>query len=90
MKLPTLRQLFSICLLCGSIVMTAFSIWLVWIVWQGGWTPENQSQQLEILGWALLGGLSAVMASLISIAIGGPVRNVKGSAGPVNMEVDGD
>jgi len=89
-KLPSLRQLFSLCLLGGGMVMTAFSIWLVWIVWKGGWTPDNQAQQLEILGWSLLGGLSGVMVSLIAIAIGGPVRNVKGNAGPVNLEVEGD
>lgn len=90
MKLPSLRQLFSLCLLGGGMVMTAFSIWLVWIVWKGGWTPDNQAQQLEILGWSLIGGLSGVMISLIAIAIGGPIRNVKGNAGPVNLEVEGD
>jgi hypothetical protein len=89
-KLPTLRQLFSLCLLFGGVVLTTFSIWLVWIVWQGGWTPENQSQQLEILGRALVGGLIGVMVSLISIAIGGPIRNVRGGAGVVKIEVDGD
>lgn len=90
MKLPTLRQLFSICLLGGGMVMTLFSIWLVWIVWKGGWTPDNQSQQLEILGWALIGGLTGIGISLVSIAIGGPIRNVKGEAGPVTLEVEGD
>lgn len=90
MKLPTLRQLFSLCLLGGGIVMTFFSIWLVWIVWKGGWTPDNQHQQLEILGWGLIGTLSGVAVSLVSIAIGGPVRGIKGGAGPVNIEVDGD
>ena len=90
MRLPTLRQLFSLCLLGGGVVMTIFSIWLVLIVWKGGWAPSNANQQLEILGWALLGGLSGALVSLIAIAIGGPVRNVKGSAGPVNVEVDGD
>ena len=90
MKLPTMRQLFSLCLLGGGVVMTAFSIWLVLIVWKGGWSPENQHQQLEILGWALLGGLSGVAITLISIAIGGPIRNMKGGAGPINVEVEGD
>lgn len=90
MRLPTLRQLFSLCLLGGGVVMTLFSIWLVWIVWKGGWSADNQAQQLEILGWALLGGLSGVAISLISIAIGGPIRNVKGEAGPVSLEVEGD
>ena len=70
--------------------MTAVSVWLVWIVWKGGWTPDNQSQQLEILGWALMGGLTGVAITLVSIAIGGPVRNMKGGAGPVSLEVDGD
>ena len=88
--MPTLRQLFSLCLLGGGIVMTALSIWVIWIVWKGGWTPDNQGQQLEILGWALLGSLTGVAISLISIAIGGPIRNMKGGAGPVNIEVEGD
>ena len=90
MRLPTLRQLFSLCLLGGGVVLTAFSVWLVWIVWKGGWTPDNQQQQLEILGWGLIGTLSGVAVSLISIAIGGPIRNLKGGSGPVSIEVDGD
>ena len=90
MTLPTLRQVFSLCLLGGGVVMTAFLIWLVWIVWKGGWSPSDSTQQLQILGWALLGGLGGVMATLIAIAIGGPIRNVKGGAGPVNIEVEGD
>lgn len=90
MKLPNLRQLFSIALLGGGVVLTAFSIWLVWIVWRGGWAVSNAPQQLEILGWALIGGLTGVMVSLIAIAIGGPVRNVKGGAGSVTVEVEGD
>lgn len=90
MKLPTLRQLFSLSLLGGGIALSAFSIWLVLIVWRGGWTVANQPQQLEILGWALLGGLSGVMVSLIAIAVGGPLRSLKGEAGPVKVEVDGD
>lgn len=90
MKLPTLRQLFSLCLLGGGIVMTLLSIWLVWIVWKGGWTPNNQPQQLEILGWALLGGLTGVAITLTAIAVGGPLRALKGEAGPVKLEVEGD
>lgn len=90
MKMPSLRELFSWSLLGGGVVMTAFSIWIVWIVWQGGWSADNQGQQLEILGWALIGGLSGVAISLISIAIGGPVRGMKGGAGPVNLEIEGD
>lgn len=88
--MPSLKQLFSLCLLGGGIALSAFSIWLVWIVWRGGWSAAQQTQQLEILGWALLGGLSGVMISLIAIAVGGPLRSLKGEAGLVKVEVDGD
>ena len=90
MKMPNLKQLFSLCLLGGGIALSAFSVWLVLIVWKGGWDVTNQPQQLEILGWALLGGLSGVAVTLISIAVGGPLRALKGEAGPVKVEVDGD
>lgn len=90
MKMPSLKQLFSLCLLGGGVALSAFSIWLVWIVWKGGWAVTNQPQQLEILGWALLGGLSGVAITLISIAVGGPLRALKGEAGPVKVEVEGD
>jgi hypothetical protein len=75
--MPSLKQLFSLCLLGGGGALSAFSTWLVWIVWKGGWSVSNQSQQLEILGWALLGGLSGVMVSLIAIAVGGVRSRVK-------------
>ena len=90
MKLPTLRQLFSLCLLGGGVALSAFSCWLVWIVWKGGWGEANQPQQLEILGWALLGGLTGVAITLIAIAVGGPLRALRGEAGPVKLEVEGD
>jgi len=90
MKMPTLKQLFSLCLLGGGIALSAFSVWLVLIVWKGGWDVANQPQQLEILGWALLGGLTGVAITLISIAVGGPLRALKGEAGPVKLEVEGD
>lgn len=90
MKMPTLKQLFSLCLLGGGVTLSAFSTWLVWIVWRGGWNTTHQGQQLEILGWALLGGLSGVMIALVAIAVGGPLRSLKGEAGPVKVEVDGD
>lgn len=90
MKWPTLKQLFSLSLLGAAVVMTVFSIWLVLIVWKGGWDAGLQSQQLEILGWALLCGLGGVGMSVGAIAIGGPLRSLKGGAGPVTVEVEGD
>lgn len=74
-------------LLGGAPIITALTVWLINIVWRGPWPINLASQQLSILGWALLiaqGLLAVIVVALASV-------RVKGTGpGGVSFEVDGD
>jgi hypothetical protein len=52
----------------GAATLTAFSAWLVRIVWLGGW-HGLESQRLDILGKALFGLLFIVGIVLVSLGL---------------------
>jgi hypothetical protein len=67
-----------------ALTITATALTL--IVWKGGWAPALQSQQLTLLGWALLANwllLGVVVVALASVRL-------KGQApGGAAFEIDG-
>lgn len=86
-----LRLMFSLALLLAGPAVTLLGIWLVWIVWRGGWAPARQEQQLEILDMALLLILSGMLGVIAAIALGEPIGRLKGSVrGIVSAEISDD
>jgi len=61
----------------GAIAFTAFSMVLVYIMWQGGWPLETASMRIEILGKALTLSLSGSLVVLISLGFAINRRSVK-------------
>jgi len=67
-----------------ALIVTAAALTL--IVWKGGWDRALQSQQLTLLGWALLANwllLGVVVVALASVRLKG---QAPGGAG---FEIDG-
>ena len=73
----------------GSAALTVFAAWLVWIVWQGGWSAENQTLQLGILGKALLLVIGGLLLVLLSLGLAINRRSISGSVGPASFRAEG-
>jgi len=58
-------RLWSIIL--GAVPLTAFAIWLVWLV-RYGWPEDRAEQQLTILGEALFGTLALLAIIVVALA----------------------
>ena len=64
----TQRQIMSYLALffsvIGSAVFSAMAMYIVWVLWKGGWSPVTQIARIEILGktleMALFGSLTVV------------------------------
>lgn len=84
------RGIYSVLLFGASIVLTAIAIWLILIVWKGGWSVDRQEQQLNILGATLLLAFSGVLATVGFLAVGGPVRKIKAESKLGAIEINDD
>lgn len=73
----------------GSAALTIFAAWLVWIIWQGGWSAQMERVQLDTLGNALLLTLGGALAGLISFGLAVNRRSISGSVGPVSFHAEG-
>lgn len=76
-------RLWSIIL--GAIPLTAFSVWLVWLV-RYGWPEDRTEQQLTILGGALLGSLVLIGVIVVALA----TVKVRATTPAGSLEIDGD
>lgn len=72
-------------LIGGAPVISAFAVWLVTIVWRGGWTPDRQEQQLDFLGTSLIVTLCLLGVIVVTLA----AVKVRGTGpGGSSIEVD--
>lgn len=76
-------RLWSIIL--GAIPLTAFSVWLVWLV-RFGWPEDRAEQQLTILGGALFGSLALIGVIVVALA----TVKVRATTPAGSIEIDGD
>lgn len=51
----------------AAMTLTLFAVWLVWIVWRGGWPIRQAGRQLDILGMALCIALVGILAVVIAL-----------------------
>lgn len=84
------RGIYSLFLIGAAMTMTLLAIWLVWIVWRGGWALDRQEQQLHILGIGLFVVLGGVLAGMGFLAIGGPVGRIKAGSRFGDLEIGDD
>ena len=85
-----MRALMVWMLFGAGIVSTALAVAALLIAWRGGWPPGTESQRLDIVGWTLIGGLAGMGATIVSLAIGGPVGRLKGRLGAIEIDAEGD
>lgn len=61
----------------GAIAFTAFAVFLVFIMWKGGWPTDTAEMRIEVLGKALILSLSGALVVLISLGFAINRRMVK-------------
>ena len=86
------RSLALILASAAGVFAGLFTVGLVLILWLGGWTPDTQAQRITVFGITMVGLLSAMMAVIVGLLIGGPVGRFKASAGKdgASLEAEGD
>ncbi len=67
----TIRQIMAFIALgasiVGSAILTAFAVWVIHIVWQGGWALDTAPQRISILSKALVISLGGSLVVLITL-----------------------
>lgn len=74
----------------GSIAMTIFASWIIWIVWQGGWAIDTAPQRISILAKALVISLCGSLIVLITLGFVISRRTIKVTKDGFIMESDGE
>jgi hypothetical protein len=67
--------------------LTAYSIWVVIIVWKGPWSPAMEHDRLQILGLALMCLYALLAIIVVSLAA---IRVKATGPGGLAFEADGD
>jgi hypothetical protein len=68
---------------CGTCAVLMICL-LMW----GGWSAAEQHTIVLIFGGALGGFITAMMAVIVGLLVGGPVGRFKGSAGREGVELE--
>ncbi len=61
----------------GSIALTAFSAFLVYIMWRGGWPIATAETRIDVLGKVLMLSLSGSLVVLITLGFAINRRSIK-------------
>lgn len=73
----------------GTIVLTAVAVWIVWVLWRGGWPVATAPQRIDKLGLALVLVLVIMGATMIGLGLAINRREVKASAFGATFEASG-
>lgn len=82
--------LYAIGWLGGGIVSGLMLASLVWVLTDGPWNASTQAQRLDILGTVAIGLLVLMGLVMLGLSMRNAIRNIKGSAGPLNFEANRD
>jgi hypothetical protein len=73
----------------GTMALTAFAIWLVWILWRGGWAVGTEIARIEKIG--LIAILIIVIMGITMTGLGLAInrRQLRGKAFGAEFEASG-
>ena len=80
-------------LMAAAGVFSGFCIvFIVLLLWLGGWTVQTEAQRLTIISIALVAFAFGMIAVILALAVGGPVGRFKAnlSKDGGGMELEGD
>jgi len=70
------------------------AVWLVFEIKDVSWPEALRSQQLELLGWALIGAFCGMLMVIVALTIGGPIGKTQAKVdtklGSIDLNAQGD
>jgi formate hydrogenlyase subunit 3/multisubunit Na+/H+ antiporter MnhD subunit len=73
----------------GAMALTCVAIWLVWILWRGGWAIGTETARIDKIGLALILILVIMGITVTSFGLAINRRQLKGSAFGASFEASG-
>lgn len=73
----------------GAMALTIVAIWIVWILWAGGWAVSTQETRIDKLGTALILILVIMGITLTSFGLAINRRTLKANIGTAGFEASG-
>jgi hypothetical protein len=73
----------------GAGILTVLAGWLVYVLWQGGWSAGTETARVEALATALHGTLAIIGIVLVGLGLAINRRMVKGSILGATFEATG-
>lgn len=92
MRIPDPRWrpwIYRFCWLGGGVVLTAIAVWMIADLQDARWGSATAQQRLQILGVALYMVLSGPLLVMIGLGLRNAIRNLKGTAAGMSLEVEG-
>jgi hypothetical protein len=73
----------------GTMALTLVSVWIIWILWRGGWSAGTELARIDKIG--LIAVLVTVIMGVVMVSLGLAInrRTVKGSAFGASFEAEG-
>jgi hypothetical protein len=72
----------------GSAILTLFAVWVIYIIWQGGWPIDTAEQRISILSKALVISLGGSLIVLITLGFVISRRTIKVTKDGFEMQSD--
>lgn len=73
----------------GAMSLTLVAVWIVWILWRGGWAVSTQEARIDKLGLALILILVIMGITLASFGLAINRRTLKANIGSAGFEASG-
>jgi TRAP-type C4-dicarboxylate transport system permease small subunit len=73
----------------GAVVLTGFSVWMVWILWRGGWPTATAIARIDKIGTALILVIVIMGITLIGFGLAINRRQLRGKAFGAEFEASG-
>lgn len=73
----------------GTVALTGVAMWIVWILWKGGWPASTAETRIDKLGMALMFILVIMGVTMISLGLAINRREVKASVLGATFEASG-
>lgn len=81
--------MYGIAWLGGGVACGGLVAWIIWVFAHNVWPAGTEVARIDALSQIALGLLVLMGLVMLGLTVRNAIRNLKGSAGPVNFEAEG-